>query len=445
MKRRTSRQSISISAAAVVFLFCVGLPALAQVPPSASVQVTTPFSAFTADGSEVTIDDVAGGRRFRGRPGASVIVYGRLRLPAPSVGEPKMQGLYVHFYTSESGPSLRGVELRDGRLVTLHVDTNLAGDYRTIGGVAPNAPNAWQWRSVPVPVSERSYIRLVIQFPIGFDSPINPGEFVLAGVSADFPRKRLTLPKPSTEVPMVTDQRRAGTGDAPKMVTDQRRVGTAGTPEVTLPGTMPARARLSPGVIYAVGGSNELLWYDHSGRDEGTMSWAAPTGKQVGTGWAFKQIFSGDDGVIYAITEQGDLRWYRHDGHTDGSMRWAASQGRKVGEGWTFPQVFSGGAGVIYAVTPDGELLWYRHDGRAEGTMQWAAMQGKQVGTGWAFKHLFSSGDGVIYAVTQADELLWYRHDGRADGTPRWAAAQGKNVGTGWNFKTILPGGRLGS
>jgi hypothetical protein len=47
-------------------------------------------------------------------------------------------------------------------------------------------------------------------------------------------------------------------------------------------------------------------------------------------------------GVIYGVTTNGDLMWYRHDGRADGSFRWAAPQGEKVGTGWTFKDVFSG-------------------------------------------------------------------------------------------------------
>jgi hypothetical protein len=106
-------------------------------------------------------------------------------------------------------------------------------------------------------------------------------------------------------------------------------------------------------VIYAVTANNELLWYCHSGRKDGSMSWSAPAGKKVGTGWDFKQVFSGGGGVIYGVTTGGELMWYRHDGRSDGTMKWGTSAGKKVGVGWNFKQVFSDGAGVIYAITDD--------------------------------------------------------------------------------------------
>jgi len=50
------------------------------------------------------------------------------------------------------------------------------------------------------------------------------------------------------------------------------------------------------------------------------------------------------DGTIYAIAPDNDLMWYRHDGRNDGTFRWAFNEGKKVGVGWSFKQVFSGSA-----------------------------------------------------------------------------------------------------
>jgi hypothetical protein len=101
----------------------------------------------------------------------------------------------------------------------------------------------------------------------------------------------------------------------------------------------------------------------------------------------------------YAAAAGGDLLWYRHDGREDGSFRWTDNNGRKAGSGWNFKEVFSGDNGVIYAITADGDLLWYRHDGRDDGSFRWADNNGRKVGSGWNFKEVFSGGDGVIYAV----------------------------------------------
>jgi hypothetical protein len=71
---------------------------------------------------------------------------------------------------------------------------------------------------------------------------------------------------------------------------------------------------------------------------------AFPEGKKVGVGWDVKQVFSSGDGIIYAQMPNNDLLWYRHDGRGDGSFRWGFPEGKKVGVGWNFVQLFSGAA-----------------------------------------------------------------------------------------------------
>jgi Tachylectin len=212
----------------------------------------------------------------------------------------------------------------------------------------------------------------------------------------------------------------------------------------------------------------DLMWYRHTGREDGSFKWSFSEGKKVGVGWwNLEHVFSGGDGIIYTVTPRveaslptgidrkgnpvgarpasgGDLMWYRHDGRNDGSFRWAFSEGKKVGVGWgNLKHVFSGGDGVIYAITDNGDLMWYRHDGRNDGSFRWAFSEGKKVGVGWgSFKHVFSGGDGVIYAIANNGDLMWHRHDGRNDGSFRWAFSEGKKVGVEWskfNFKQIFP------
>ena len=84
-------------------------------------------------------------------------------------------------------------------------------------------------------------------------------------------------------------------------------------------------------VIYGLTPNNDLMWYGHTGRNDGSFRWAAAAGKKVGVGWSVRQVFPGDDGVIYAIMQNGDLMWYRHAGRGTGSFLWAAPQGKKVG------------------------------------------------------------------------------------------------------------------
>ncbi len=343
-------------ATAAFFLAVVSAgPLIAQTP----FRVNIPGSAFSPEGrgEKVVVEDVAGGRRFRGQAFARLILRAVLQMPPTGSADPKMQRLVIHFRTSSSGPSLRSVELRNGTNVQFHIETNLKGDYTARETTRPeDVANAWGYERTPIPVSSQSVLRLEVQFPGGFDSPSNAGEFVLTGVGVDFPRKASTLPPKADST----------TAPAPK-----------------LPGA-------TTGVIYALATNDDLLWYRHSGREDGTFRWAAPEGKKVGTGWDFKQVFSGGDGVIYAITSTGDLLWYRHDGRDDGSFRWAAGAGNKVGTGWDFKQVFSGGGGVIYGITSSGDLLWYRHDGRDDGSFRWAAPAGKKVGTGWTVKDVFA-------------------------------------------------------
>jgi hypothetical protein len=97
-------------------------------------------------------------------------------------------------------------------------------------------------------------------------------------------------------------------------------------------------------------------------------------------------------GIIYAINANNDLLWYRHDGRADGSFKWLDNNARKVGVGWDVKHIFSGGDGIIYAINADNDLLWYRHDGRADGSFKWLDNNARKVGVGWDVKHIFSGG-----------------------------------------------------
>lgn len=389
MKFLTIQRQVTL--AAFVFLFSAS-PLLAQVP----VRVTTPGNAFTLEGSSGQVDDVTGGRRFRGKAGALLKLRALVRMPSASAADPKMLRLVVHFRTNTAGPSLRSVEVLNGTTAEFRIAVNLKGDYTVRETTAAEVANVWDLKSSPRKVSAQSVIRLAVQFPVGFDSPINPGEFVVTGVVIDFPAKAPPINEPSTRLPPL------------------------------LPST-------SKAVIYAVANNDDLLWYRHDGNADGSLRWTDP--RKVGNGWGFRDLFSGGDGVIYAITSTGDLLWYRHDGHADGSIRW--TEAKKVGNGWNFKKVFYGGGGVIYAIADNGDLLWYRHDGHADGSVRWT--EPKKVGHGWNFKQVFSAGGGVIYAITDSGDLLWYRHDGHADGSIRWI--EDRRVGNGWNFKQVFYGG----
>lgn len=401
-----------------VVMLLAGSPLLAQ-----NVKVNIPGGAFNAVGGRAAVDDAGGGRRFRGEAFALVTLQARLQIPSASVAEPRLQRLVIRFRTSASGPSLRAVELRNGSNRAFRLETHVAGDFATRETAAPaGSANTWDFATVPARVASDSVLRLEVQYPGGFDSPINPGDFVILSVQTEFVR----APQTSTTAVLEPPIRVVGRGQSTTTLEAGPVVSAAAVPAE------------SKGVIYALSANKELQWYRHAGRGDGTFDWAASTARTVGSGWNFRQIVPADDGVIYAITTDGDLLWYRHDGRADGSTRWAANTGVKIGSGWTFEHVFAGEAGVIYAVTADGELLWYRHRGYADGSATWAAPQGKPVGTGWAVRQAFSGGDGVVYAVMENGDLLWNRHDGRADGTFRWAAPTGRKVGSGWIFDDVF-------
>jgi hypothetical protein len=235
------------------------------------------------------------------------------------------------------------------------------------------------------------------------------------------------------------------------------------------------------GDIYRIDSDDQLHWFRHDGRTDGSWSWGYPSGNVVGTGWDYKDVFSagGSAGILYTVDASNQLAWWRHDGRVDGNFRWAPGSGGVVGTGWDFTQLFGAGDGVIYGIAPyvpahpspiygqgiikasGGELKWYRHDGRDDGTFKWAPGSGSVVGTRWdVFQKVFSGGGDVIYVITpyvpahyptttadhfipaSGGELKWYRHIGQADGTFRWAAGSGAVIGTGWSdFKEVFSGG----
>jgi hypothetical protein len=117
--------------------------------------------------------------------------------------------------------------------------------------------------------------------------------------------------------------------------------------EATLP------TGIGPGMGGHPASGGDLMWGHHIGREDGSFNWTGPL-KKVGTGWGrLSHVFSGGDGVIYAITpvvlasngtpaSGGDLVWARHTGRADGSFTWAGPL-KKVGTGWgELLQVFSG-------------------------------------------------------------------------------------------------------
>jgi hypothetical protein len=189
-RKSCERNSARRGGATVAFLLAV----LSISPPlfaQATVRVNIPGAAFSPEGrsGQIAIEDVAGGRRFRGRAGELMILRAVLQMPPSSSADPKLQRLIIRFRTSASGPSLRAVELLNGDEVEYRFETYLKGDY----SAGETTSNMWVFE--PTRVSPESALRLEIQFPIGFDSPINPGEFFLSAVATDFARKAMMLPR----------------------------------------------------------------------------------------------------------------------------------------------------------------------------------------------------------------------------------------------------------
>jgi hypothetical protein len=201
--------------------------------------------------------------------------------------------------------------------------------------------------------------------------------------------------------------------------------------------------------IYAISTNGDLLYYKHSGYQNGTFDWSQ-AGAVVGNGWGgFKRVFTGGGGVIYAINSANDLLWYKHTGQVNGTATWAPGSGNVVGLGWSFEKVFatSNLDGVIYAVNPlNGDLLWYKHTGRNDGTFAWAAGSGGSVGSNWnTLSRLTAASNGVIYGIDTDQNLRWYKHTGISNGTFSWGAGTGNVVGSSWPTATLFAGvtGRL--
>jgi len=125
---------------------------------------------------------------------------------------------------------------------------------------------------------------------------------------------------------------------------------------------------------------------------------ALPNGRNVANAvnklvfWRAAHVFAGAPGIIYAIMDDGDLLWFKHTGWEDGTARWAyGGEGKTVGVGWQVKAAFGLlGSNIIYAAMADGQLLWNLHMGYDDGTFAWASEHSKPVGTGWIVMHAFS-------------------------------------------------------
>jgi hypothetical protein len=157
----------------------------------AQVKVKTPGAQFSLVAGQATVDNVADGRRFRGDERAELKIRGTLRVPpgAGTSGLHKMQRLAIHFHASPQGPSVISVQLCNGANCKYTFTTDLRGDYTARETVYTNGAqygNVWLFNP-PEMVGSQSAVVLKIRFPGGIDSKIDPGEFILTSVEAEFP------------------------------------------------------------------------------------------------------------------------------------------------------------------------------------------------------------------------------------------------------------------
>ncbi len=195
---KTNWKSGTLSRQFAPAVFLLGIlfmnsPQRTQLP----YRVIIPGNTFSAEGlaKDVTVEEVpGGGRRFRGKAGVRINLRATLPMPPLSkVAEYNLQRIAIHFRTETSGPSLRLVEIRNGNQTVFLKNVNLQGDYSTKELINSEYVNNTWVLSDPIKVYAQSVIRLEIQFPIGFDSPINPGEFLLSGITIDFPGKDIQI------------------------------------------------------------------------------------------------------------------------------------------------------------------------------------------------------------------------------------------------------------
>lgn len=215
----------------------------------------------------------------------------------------------------------------------------------------------------------------------------------------------------------------------------------------TLPNNEPIIDKIENGAtMYAVDSKGDLLWYNHSGFQNGEPTWANNgAGKNVGNGWAdnlkvFKANPNGKDKIVYTVSQEGWLSWYKHNGYASGSSDWETP--KNVGIGFNGQHVFSGGNGVIYLIDKAGEIYWYKHLGYQTGEKTWLNNGvGKKIEAGWNdARHVFSGGDGIIYKIDSQGDLYWSKHLGFQDGTAKWS--EQKKVGSGWqNLRQVFSGG----
>jgi hypothetical protein len=145
-------------------------------------RITIPGNAFSQGpvGKRLQIIGRPGGRAFRGQAFQAATLMAIIPVPSERESRSVLHRLVVRFRSGVAGPSLRGVTVRGYRM-----STDVRGDYTTR---EVTTANTWVWRD-PTSIPPQSEIRLEIQFPGGVDSAVNPGEFLLTGVTVDLSRR----------------------------------------------------------------------------------------------------------------------------------------------------------------------------------------------------------------------------------------------------------------
>jgi len=183
------RQMIGFVGAACAALVAAGAnPAHLAAGPAALtiLRQTTPGRDFIVETRRaIKSAEIEGQSQvFRGEAGELLSVRASIAPPNPSVARPDLSRLILHFRTSRNGPSIRSVELFAGAQPVFRPNVlRLVGDFST----AERQDNAW---TISPPETMRSALTLRIkaQFPIGFDTAIDPGELVIVGAVTEFPR-----------------------------------------------------------------------------------------------------------------------------------------------------------------------------------------------------------------------------------------------------------------
>lgn len=194
------------------------------------------------------------------------------------------------------------------------------------------------------------------------------------------------------------------------------------------------------GIIYGVQADGNLMWFRHTGWQNGAVTWAnSGAGVAIGSGWnQFATVLADQTGQLFGITAAGDVRWYKYNctNLNTGAGSWAGGgAGPVVGSGFTYPHIFGGFDGVLYCIDATGNLWWYQYTA-GNGQPGWAnAGSGRQIGAGFQkLRRAWAEPSGVIYGVEENDDNLgWYRYLG--SGT--WAnGGSVVTIGSGWGDGT---------